>query len=103
MQKTRLTLEHFFTKPVLDTLLPHIINAERTPLHGTEKHTYVIQALTKQLREPNITIAHEGNNISVPWRILFPIIINAIIQILNIIMGKEWIKEEGAASAPPMS
>lgn len=103
MQKTRSTLLHFFSEPLVDILLPHIINAERTPLHGVEKQTLVLGELNTQLRSDHIVLAHEGNNLSIPWKVLFPIILDSFLRILNIIIGKEWIKEEVDESAPPTS
>lgn len=103
MMKTRSTLEHFFTKPVVDLLLKHIVHSERQGLQAVEKKTLVLSRVATEVHGENIIIAAEGNKISVPWRVLFPVIIDAIIRILNIILGKEWIKTEVADSTPPVS
>jgi hypothetical protein len=101
MIKVEYTLKHFFSKPIVDLLLPHLINAERTPLQGVEKHELVMAAFQKTIHSDNVALPTPEGNLSVPWKILFPLIINAICRILNITCGKEWIKEVPQNELPP--
>lgn len=103
MMKTRSTLQHFFTKPVVDLLLPHIVAAEKTKASGESKKNSVVGSVAKEVNAENIILASEGNNISVPWRLIFPILIDAIVHMLNVILGKHWITTEVPESTPPMS
>lgn len=101
MQKTRSTLLHFFSKPLVDALLPHVIDAERSTFHGEEKKTHAIGQFEKTIASDGLALPTPEGNLSIPWRVLFPVLIDAFIRILNIIVGKEWIKEEEEPSAPP--
>lgn len=101
MQKTRSTLLHFFSEPLVDVLLPHLLNAERTHKKGEEKKALLIHEFGKNQASDRLSLTTREANLSIPWRVIFPVIIDACIRILNIILGKEWVKDEDNELAPP--
>lgn len=101
MRKLEPVLLTFFSKPLLDILLPAVVNAENTPLQGNQKKELVLKELECSIKTDDVSIVTETHNLKVPWRILFPIIIDAILAILNAIVGKKWIRETGDPTTPP--
>ena len=101
MIKAEYTLKHFFSKPLVDLLLPHVINAERTSMPGPAKHALVLAEFKQTIHSDSVALPTPEGNLTIPWKVLFPLIINAICRILNITCGKEWIKEVPQNELPP--
>lgn len=101
MSKIFLALLTFFTKPLLDILLPHVIKAELTQKNGEEKKQLVIEQLQLNLQSDHISIPYGSGNITIPWREILPIIIDAIIKVLNIVVGRDWLGEIDDPTSPP--
>ena len=101
MIKPEYTLKHVFSKPLVDALLRHLINAERTLFKGEEKKLLVLAEFQKTIASDHLALALPEGNLSIPWKVLFPVLIDAFIRVLNIIIGKEWIKEVPQNELPP--
>jgi len=106
MPKILQTLLNFLAPPILKILYFAIVDAEKTKQPGPEKQKIVIKVMVTKNPAPDFITPNLGSTSNASWAEILPIIIHAIVQILNLLFGKNWLENpdlleiEGAGDTP---
>lgn len=106
MPKILSTILGFLAPGILKTLYYAIVDAEKTKTTGPEKQRIVIKVLVKTNPGGDF-VTPELQAVNDPkWLEILPILIHAIVQILNLLFGKNWLQNkdlleiEGSGETP---
>jgi len=83
-------LAMIFAKPLVTALLPQLIKAEKTKQPGPVKKQIATQTIIVIINQNPEQFTSADLNPSVPWPELIPILIDAMIRVLNLFFGKKW-------------
>lgn len=83
-------LSLIFSKALVTRLLPSLIKAEKTKQPGPEKKAMAVNSITLIINQSPQDFSCKEMNPSVPWPQLVPILIDAMIKILNLFFGNLW-------------
>lgn len=98
-------LSLIFSKALVTRLLPELIKAEKTKQPGPEKKKIAVNSITIIINQSPKEFSCDDMNPSVPWPDVLPILIDAMIKILNLFFGHLWGKsvEANQLLEPPGS
>jgi len=91
MVKILSVLASIFSPALITRILPHLFKAEATKQPGPEKKAIATQTIIVMINSNPEDFSIKEMNPSVPWPELIPILVDAVIRILNLLFGKNWL------------